>query len=158
MGFHHRILKAACGSCKSTVLWNVRPEHRLPVSWKCEYGVRNYLASIPEWPDLPRPMYIGAQKHRQFKVYPMPPESPNVQWALPYSIRSFVAQASRNLGGCDYNNTRRGIVMGEDAYEDYCYEEPRDIDSESHNCHLVGGWTAGETTCPLWERISRLGS
>lgn len=37
--------------------------------------------------------------------------------------------------------------------------DPRDDPNDEtgwHNCHIVAGWTTGETTCNLWEMIAQL--
>ena len=45
----------------------------------------------------------------------MPPESPDEPCALPFSIRSFVRQASQALGGCQYATAKRGAEL--EGYE-----------------------------------------
>jgi len=160
VGYWHRFLKATCGSCNRGVLWSLRPNSILPTSWGCECGDRNYLDTIDPRPDVPLSIYIGSEKYRRLKLYPLPPAEYPVMiegWALPYSIRSFVAQASREYGGCVYEPRRRGEVFGEDVYADRCYDSREDWrDADSHNCHIVAGWTTGETTCNLWEMIAQL--
>jgi len=106
---------------------------------------------------VPRTLYIGWEKHRQIKLYPVPPESENESWAQPFSIRSFVAQASQRLGGCGYSTSRRGSVMGEPVFSDVCREpESRGWQDEGEPCHMVAGFTVGQPSCTLWERVEQL--
>jgi hypothetical protein len=156
MGYQHRIVRGSCGKCKSGVAWNLKAGDRLPVSWDCRCGTTNHLGAIPMWPDLPKALYIGADRQHQFKVYPTPPELPDQAWAFPYSIRSFVAQASREFGGCVYEVRHRGAVLGEEVYEDFCYDEPRSYGDSPHSCYLIGGWAVGQTSCPVWTCIAAL--
>jgi len=109
---------------------------------------------------VPPSLYIGPDKHARFKVYPVPPELSKEDWAQPYSIRSFAYQASEKFGACFYRPSRRGIVMGEPVFNDHCYDSIRDADYEEYSrpreCHLVSGWTTGQDTCGLWQRIEAL--
>jgi hypothetical protein len=115
--------------------------------------MRNVLGKLPEWPDLPRTLYIGHEKDQQVKLYPVPPDRSNEAWAQPYSIRSFVSQASSRLGGCSYWSSARGSVMGEPVFLDQCGDA---ISSGFETCHFVAGFTIGRGTCPLWEKVSTL--
>jgi DNA-directed RNA polymerase subunit RPC12/RpoP len=155
MGYQHRVRKATCGNCGKQVAWSWSDGLAAARVWKCNCSSRNYLKPPPDWPDLPRALYIGPEKTRRLKVYALPPEVPNTSWAQPYSVRSFVFQASRNLGGCSYSCQVRGNVMGETVFTDIC-TDPEEAYDESWDCHLVGGWTSGQTECPLWRNISNL--
>ena len=102
-------------------------------------------------------LYIGPEKFARLKVYPLPPEPLDQKWAQPYSVRSFVYQASQKLGGCSYSCGVRGTVMDETVFTDRCWDPAADqYDPEVWDCHLVGGWTTGQVSCPLWERIAKL--
>ena len=95
----------------------------------------------------------------QLKLYPVPPERPRGEWVQPYSIRSFTYQASRFFGGCLYESERRGDVWDEPVFMDQCGDlEGSWIPDPSarHHCHMVGGWTKGKVTCPLWEKVMAL--
>lgn len=159
MGYQDRAAKSACGKCGREVLWHweswVRPYFEK--DWYCRCGARNWTGCYDEWPPVPRTLYVGSEKHQQLKLYPFPPEVPRAPWAQPYSIRSFVQQASRRLGGCLYETSEAGEVMGERVFSDRCV--PSDASpyvDASHSCHMVAGWTIGEASCPLWERVAAL--
>jgi hypothetical protein len=115
---------------------------------------------MPAWPNVPTSLYIGPDKHARFKVYAVPPEAQDQDWAQPYSTRSFAYQASEKFGECAYRPGRRGIVMGEPVFSDHCYDSAQDADYEQYavprECHLVTGWTTGQDTCGLWKRIEAL--
>jgi hypothetical protein len=118
----------------------------------------NYLRAPPEWPDLPRTLYVGHEKNKRLRVHPLPPDTQSRDWAQPYSIRSFIYQAGRSLGCCEYRCTTRGTVMDQKVFSDLCYpvsEEWADEEPISE-CHMACGWIHGETTCPLWERVGPL--
>jgi hypothetical protein len=50
--------------------------------------------------------------------------------------------------------------MDEPVFTDNCFDSMQDADYEQYaepqDCHLVGGWTTGQETCPLWEHIAKL--
>jgi hypothetical protein len=50
--------------------------------------------------------------------------------------------------------------MGEVVFSDWCYDSEADADydqyAQPHECHLVTGWTSGQDTCRLWQRIECL--
>src|SRR5207253_5768440 len=101
MGYHHRVRKAICGSCKKQVVWCWDDTKKVSNVWTC-CGVQNYIKPLPEWPPVPRSLYIGPDKLARFKVHPVPPQYPNEKWAQSFSIRSFVSQVSEKFGGCQY--------------------------------------------------------
>ena len=157
MGYNHRIWSSTCGSCSKSFYWVYRNLETPQTRWKCQCGVKNRIAALPEWPEVPRSLYIGADNTRLLKLFPVPPEQAQARWAQPYSVRSFLYQASRTLGGCNYSCKERGSVYDETVYSDTCgdprSDEPNDPD---WNCHILAGWSAGQTTCPLWERVASL--
>ena len=123
MGYQHRARKVACPKCKKQVAWFWDSSKKVPDTWACDCGVTNHIKPLPEWPPVPRTLYIGPDKLARLKVFPLPPESPNERWAQPYSIRSFVSQASEAYGGCHYTCKQRGEVMGEIVFTDGCYDD-----------------------------------
>jgi hypothetical protein len=155
VGCEHRVLKSTCPKCKSTAAWTwQRAPKKMMDRWVCDKcDVTNFLGKVPEWPNVPRTLYIGVEKDHQVKVYPLPPERATESWAQPYSIRSFVSQASSRLGGCQYWCQQQGSVMDEPVFLDMC-GEPATGDMGS--CHLVAGFILGHSTCALWEKISKL--
>lgn len=158
MAYNHRIWSSKCGSCGKSFYWVYRNYEKLPSRWKCQCGARNRVASLPEYPEVPRSLYIGADNAHLLKVFPVPPEEANANWALPYSVRSFIHQASRSLGGCTYSCKERGSVYDEPVFADTCWN-PRtedDFHSPDWNCHILGGWAAGQASCPLWETLGPL--
>lgn len=158
MGYHNRICKAFCSSCKASSTWSWKPPTKAPTSWECDScGLPNDLGRFERWPQLPRELYIGHEKNEQLKVYPTPPGHDGEAWALPYSIKSFIAQASYRLGGCSYSVSSRGEVMGETVFNDYCSDAREDTMWPEHwLCHMAGGWTRGHSSCPLWEKVQTL--
>jgi hypothetical protein len=116
----------------------------------------NVLAPLSEWPDVPREIYAGHDKNHLLKLYPLSPERSSEPWAQPYSIRSFVAQASWQLGGCGYHCTKRGEVMGQAVFSDLCHDSQATEWEEAHNCHMLAGWSVGEASCLLWQHVAKL--
>ena len=158
MGYEHRALKAECRHCKRQVAWSWKPPAETPNNWLCGCGFRNYLKPPPKWPELPLTLYVGHDRHKRLRLHPTPPELSDATWAQPYSIRSFIYQASRELGGCHYNCRLRGVVMDEAVFSDRCCptEQADNVWAEHSECHIAGGWTNGQATCPLWSRIATL--
>ena len=157
MGYNHRARKVTCPNCKKQVAWFFDKPAKVPTVWVCDCGRRNGIKAPPDWPNVPRTLYIGPDKFARFKVYPLPPECPNEDWAKPYSVRSFVHQASIQFGKCHYSCCQRGQVMGELVFTDECHHgDPHDEWVDREQCHLVAGWTTGQTTCPLWQEIEKL--
>ena len=103
---------------------------------------------------------LGIEKNRRLLIRHIPPSKwPRIlSWAEPYSIRSFLSQASEQLGGCHYWCENQGTVMGKPSFADRCcdpndeYEQWRD----DWECHVVAGWTKGEISCSLYEKIASL--
>jgi hypothetical protein len=163
MSYENRALKAKCKKCSRQIAWFWKDQREAPTSWLCQCGCRNFLVKPPEWPNVPRTLYLGWDHNRRLRVHPFPPskaESENPVWAQPYSIRSFLLQASNALGGCSYGCSTRGNVMDETILADRCYSplDPAEWPEgpETWDCHLAGGWTNGQSTCPLWENIAKL--
>jgi hypothetical protein len=135
VGYEHRVLKSTCPNCKSTCAWTwQRSPKKMRESWVCDKcDVTNFLGKVPEWPNVPRTLYLGHDRSHQVKIHPVPPSSPTTSWAQPYSIRSFVLQASSRIGGCQlYWCVEQGTVMGEPVFQDFCGET-----GEFHDCDLV---------------------
>jgi hypothetical protein len=154
MGYEHRACKATCGACGNGVWWSWEDTRRTPPKVlncaKCDS--RNVLRRPPEWPNVPRVLYIGHDKHRQMTVHPFPPH--DTETFLPYSTRSFMAQASKRLGGCAYATQVTATVMGQPVFSDRCSDA---VDAwTDHDCHMLAGFGIGETTCALWEEVAKL--
>jgi hypothetical protein len=157
MGYEHYALKAACGHCGREVAWNAGTIGKFPSAWTCKCQSVNTLRLPEPWPNVPKYLYIGADKLQRLKVSAVPPDSSTPDWAQPYSIRSFIAQASRRLGGCYFTCSSNGSVLGEQVFRDTCtIWEPDADQGEDTDCHLVPGWSTGQATCPLWERVAAL--
>ncbi len=161
MGYSNRVLRFKCGKCGISLLWNSvngPPSEKMT----CPCGAVNQIKRPGKWPNVPQYLYLGPDRHARFKVYATPPEHSNDLWVLPYSIRSFVAQASVTYGGCHLDTSERGEVMGETVYRDTCRhvtasDSPFEDDQvEITPCHIVSGWTTGVTECPLWNNIAKL--
>jgi len=156
MGYDHWACKARCGKCGSVVGWFPPrgKEPKLPRPWSCsKCHSLNFLGRLPEWPNIPPTLYIGHDMQRQVKLYPFLPDQ---AWMQPYSVRSFVAQASRQLGGCSYETTREGSVMGEPVFRDICFDPKKSFVPDTHSCHFVAGFTISQPGCPLWDRVAAL--
>jgi hypothetical protein len=158
IGYHHRARKATCGGCKKEVAWFWDDSKKASNLWACSCGVQNHIKPLPDWPPVPRSVYTGHDRLARFKVYPVPPEHPNVKWAQPFSIRSFISQVSKKFGGCHYACNERGKVMGETVFADVCLDDKNVNDNwaEPVECHLVSGWTTGQESCPLWQHVLTL--
>ena len=160
MGYQHRLWKSTCGGCKTKYIFNRghRPKAAPRGQWTCpECNGVNKTGLLSDWPEVPRTLFLGHDHNRLLKAYPFSPESAHEQWAEPFSVRSFVDQASGRLGGCRYSCNKRGDVYGETVYSDVC-ADPRDEwgDDNGHECHVLAGWSAGEASCPLGDKILEL--
>jgi ribosomal protein S27AE len=150
MGYLQKVGKASCGNCGSSVYWSGNSR---PSEWdcgKCQHT--NKLKRLPAWPNVPSELYVGYDKSKLLKLYPVPPEHSGAPWAQPFSVRSFVGQASLRFGGCAYSTWKRGDVMGKAVYGDAC-------DSgiyRGRDCHMLAGWSLGEPSCALWESVAAL--
>ena len=158
MGYREKALKTKCGNCGTIWGWKWRePEiKKTPAKLTCRScGAENQLATLESVENVPSFLYLGHEKNRQLKILPVPVGSHLDRTAFPpYSIRSFVQQASCELGGCSYSCNKRGEVHGEYVFHDHCC--PGDSDEYydgSSACHVVHGWIKGQISCPLWERI-----
>jgi hypothetical protein len=161
VGYNDGALKAACGFCKAEVFWYSEPRPQLSGKWTCKgCGTRNILKTPPEWPNVPRELYIGHNNQHQVKLYPFPPDDPDAArtGAQPYCTRSFILQVSRRLGGCDYATDVRSRVMGQPVFADRCSEPAQDWASsdEDHECHMISGFTRGASSCALWAEVAAL--
>jgi len=154
VGYEHRACKAECGACGQGVWWRWEGERKKPLrEWKCEdCDSTNVLRRPPEWPNVPDALYIGHDKQRQMKVYPVPPG--NTQpYLQPYSTRSFMSQASEKFGGCFYGTRVTATVMGQPVFSDRCCTID---DGTERECHILAGFGIGQTTCALWEELAKL--
>ena len=114
-------------------------------------------------PNLPQVLFIGHERNRQLEIFPVPVESGKTPGAFPYSTRSFTVQAARQLGGCAYSSVHRGDSLGEQVFNDTCWDaddrseyDYRDEGPATWRCHLLSGWTQGQESCALWDRIGTL--
>jgi len=164
MGYQDLVFKAACVRCDSEVSWKWKlvryepiPRERFP-QWECRgCSTVNAIANLEPWPHLPRdPLYIGCDKHNVLKLYPFPPDHAKERWATPFSIRSVIYQASQLLGGCIYHPSKEAEVMGKPVFSDQCHNEGDDPRWGLGPCHMVSGWTKGQSTCAFWEKFSAL--
>lgn len=161
MGYEHRACKVVCESCDNGVYWTWEGGSRRlpPTEWVCgKCETKHFLRRLPQWPHLPTALYIGHEKHNQVKVYPVPPDVSEGPLAHPYSTRSFMAQASKRLGGCVFRSRISGIVMGQQVFSDRCTEpsEAAEEYPEDHECHVLAGFSTGQTTCSMWDEVNKL--
>lgn len=113
----------------------------------------NVFASIPQ-PNLEPVLYIGAEKNKQVRICPVPPDNHSFQF-FPCSTRSFVYQISHELGGCEYSSEQQGHTMGQPVFTDMC-KDPMEDFALYTRCHMLSGWTRGETVCGLWNAVASL--
>jgi hypothetical protein len=159
MGYQKKVLKASCKQCQKEVGWIwLEGQSEQPDAWLCECNYRNYLSKPPDWPpDLDPSFYLGHEKKQLLHVHLFPPDSKTPIWAHPYSIRSFLSQASKDLGGCSYSCDTRGKARDEPVFSDTCYvHDPNEQWPAAQDCHIAAGWSKGKSTCPLWEKIANL--
>ncbi len=161
MGYHHAVLTFKCGKCGNSLLWRSAgspPNHLM----SCSCGAVNCVRLPGKWPNVPKDLWLGPDKHTRFKLYATPPEHANEPWALPYSVRSFVAQATAFYPGCRLHTSARGEVMGETVFRDTCTHAVRSTGPSEHAgedgspCHMVTGRTTGTTECSVWSAVARL--
>lgn len=159
MGYDERLIASSCKGCNSRWLWRRKPGDRpLKAWWTCQKcSGQNQFGALPEWPEIPRSIYVGANNSRLLKLYPVPPEQSDEAWARPYGVRSFIYQASRAFGGCRYSCASRGRIYDENIFSDRC-TNPDDpsFEPESWDCHVLAGWSAGKSSCLLFDEISKL--
>jgi len=168
MGYYHEVFRVTCGACDSSYLF--RPSNDVSFTKKWSWDCRGcsshnwHSAFQPPQPNIPKELWIGPEKYNQLKIYPVPPGMGDLAWALPFSIRSFVYQVSRQLHVCNYEVEERGKVLDMPTFADLCGDwgnkswsswEPQE-EPDIGACHLVSGWTNGQDTCPLWEQIGLL--
>lgn len=75
-----------------------------------------------------------------------------------YSLRSVIIQLSLLedfpckyfIRSCSEDEFRNLI------WNDGCMEKCEGCEADLHPCHLVNGWTHGESTCPGWEFVSNI--
>jgi hypothetical protein len=163
MGYFGQVFKAACGRCGSEVIWTRKDGSHLPKEWQCSCDALNRLEHRELQPNIPPFFWLGHEHNRQMKLCAQSVETwgspiqPN--WTPPYSIRSFVLQASRHFKSCVYETCRQGESMGEPVFADTCLDwcpDGADVREYQHACHMVSGFTRGQETCPLWEEICSL--
>src|SRR5579863_1263534 len=160
MGYPHRAYKSTCGECHQTFLWNWqswKPKAILSSSWDCaSCGASNFIGGANPGPNVPRVLSIGHDEKRQLTVYPAPPRLSGELWALPYSVRSFVSQASLQLAGCFYASSRQDEVLDEPVFLDECRDPYAASGEDWHKCHMLAGWTLGHSECGLWNQMKAL--
>ncbi len=161
MGYNDRLWKSTCAHCGKTWSWLAKSPPNSSGHWTCASCKKGNLChALPDWPNVPRTLYLGADNKNLLQVYPIPPGySSGHDWALPYSTRSFIFQANRTLRDCGwYTPECQGEVLGERVFSDNCLENdvPYYPDTPRPRCHLLAGWTIGEKTCPLWEKLAAL--
>lgn len=160
MGYQHRAYKSTCGECHQTFLWNWqswKPKAILPPSWDCaSCGATNFISGANPGPNVPRVLSAGHDKNNQLAVYPTPPRLSAEPWALSYSIRSLVSQASLQFAGCFYACSRQEVVLDEPVFLDECRDPYAASGEDWHKCHMLSGWTLGHDECGLWNMLKAL--
>lgn len=119
---------------------------------KC--GAVNQLRKLPDRPDVPLSLYLGHDNMHLLKVLPVPPGREGEEWAQPYSVRSFLHQATRHFNDCVYNCEIPDRVFGEPVFSDMCRHE--DEWDDSHECDVLKGWSRGKGPCATWTKVLAL--
>ena len=157
MGYQHRIYSVKCGGCGTDWILTISSWEKgtlLPRTFTCDScGAWNRTRKPNLLPNIPRVLYCGHERSRQLEIYPYPVEQGETKWALPYSIRSFVYQASRQTQSCFYYCSGSTDVMGEPVHSDSCNSQGGFDGGE--NCHLLSGWIRGKETCEHWELLKQ---
>jgi hypothetical protein len=152
MGYQHRIYRSNCGNCGAGWILTVNSWEKntfLPRKFTCDScGAANTTKKPSLYPNVPRVLYCGHERNKQLEIYPYPLHYESNEWALPYSIRSFVYQASQQIGKCDYRWNGSTVVMGEPVHQDVCGDE-----WDSERCHPLSGWIRSQSSCPMWEDL-----
>src|SRR6266446_1505131 len=121
MGYYDEVFRVKCGECETSYILKRQPPTE---KWDWKYKqcpTRNWHSGFqPLQPNIPTELWIGHDRRSQVKLYPVSPEMGDRQWALPFSLRSFVYQVSHELRGCDYGADYRGEVMGRPTFSDWC--------------------------------------
>src|SRR6516165_7126348 len=163
MGYEHRLYTTNCGNCETEWLLRQKSWRRrtyLPRTFNCtSCGATNTTKNPCLYPDIPRVVYCGHDRNLQLEIFAYPPGYSDSEWAQPYSIRSFVFQASQRLQSCRYQYGGASEIMGEPVHTDYCIDGFWDagefIESNREHCHLLGGWIRGKDTCALWDELTK---
>ncbi len=155
MGYYKAVFIVRCGGCSAGYIFHTLEHLALKSYWECKKCRTRNGFGVPQ-PNVPKELWIGPEKHNQLKLYPVPPRMGEAEWALPFSIRSFVYQVSDELGGCAYRVTDRGRVMGMPTVFDSCIRWETSEDFDESACHMFSGWTKGQDSCPLWEKVALL--
>lgn len=157
MGYQHRLYKTKCGHCNTEWLLSFKSWEggtTLPRTFTCDScGAWNKTRNPNLFPNIPRVIYCGHERSRQLEIYPYPIEQGESRWALPYSIRSFIYQSSRQTQSCFYSWTGSTEVMGEPAHNDMCGRTDDWGNRDDEKCHLLSGWIRGKDTCGHWEQL-----
>src|SRR5689334_20415320 len=123
MAYNHRVVRAICGHCGKPGIWRLAPSDQIRRKLPCSCNAIINTRAVPKWPAVPRSIYIGPDRSKLLKLYPVPPDA-KIE-IPPYSVRSFVYQTSRELGGCYYEVRERGHVYGDAVFYDLC-SDPED--------------------------------
>jgi hypothetical protein len=159
VGYYEKVIKRNCGHCKSQWFsWIIEPsDAEFPLKWECKKcGAKNHRGPLPEKPNVPKALYLGQEKHKQLKVLPIPSEDKIDLFVYPpFSIRSFLYQASRQVKECEFKSIRRTLVLGELVFRDLCYPSTMGEWDDPTDCDLASGWIKGSDTCPFWEALKK---
>jgi len=157
MGYQHRIYNSPCGNCGTSWILRLTSWEKgtfLPRKFDCDScGASNTTKKPNLYPNVPRVLYCGHERGKQLEIYPYPPQHEGSAWALPYSTRAFVCQASQQIGKCRYSCGESTQVMGEPVYQDDCQDDRSEDPWDTTRCHLLSGWIRGQSTCALWEEL-----
>jgi hypothetical protein len=170
VGYQHCIWSFTCGECGSDWFFPSKPSWHepsrygpaFPIVCECtNCGATNKFASISIQPNIPKFLSVGDYKDAPLEIYPVPPDLTFAGTAagyFPYSTRSFIHQASRELGGCSHECYEYGPTLGgEPVFTDICgVLDGEDCQVADQRCHVFSGWPHAEHSCQLWDRVAEL--
>jgi hypothetical protein len=155
MAYRQYVYKYTCGNCHS-VRWR-SGEMRPSFSSTCNgCNAHNELRQLPQYPDVPLSLYLGAENSNVLRVYPVPPEQQDAEWADPYSVRSFVYQAAQHYQQCSYSCDSSGTLYGQPIFKDTCHAATDSLGDNPTRCSIMTGWSSGGPDCGTWHKIKAL--
>lgn len=158
MGYNDHILSFRCGWCDAAMLFTPR-SNKIRQKIRCSNCTSlSHFTNLPLFygeANLPEKLLVGADHNNLLEISDVP--EIDSQWmsdmardAPPYSVRSFVSQASMRFKDCEYS-WGRDEMFGDGSEWHKC-----STTTGSTSCHLMSGFSLGQSDCPLWKKIAGL--
>jgi hypothetical protein len=158
MAYDRAVLSFKCGECDTSLTFTPTGNSvRRRVSC-VQCGAASHFKDVPTCfreANLPDTLLVGADRNNLLEVCPVPQSDPQgmsdmAREAPPYSVRSFVAQASAHFRECEYSW----------KIDESCGKR-KDVNTckttEGHSpCHLMAGFSLGQSDCPLSRKVTAL--